>query len=222
MKLHKQYLQLGITNLLLLAIGGYAIYEHKYEMLFCIFLMLIVSLIPHYLKGTHNIHVPITFIYSAILFIFLSVFLGQFGGLYDRWHWWDAFLHLISAITFGFVGFILLYVYYVHNKLKIPKGIILIFAFFFCLGVGALWEIIEYVIDLTLGTNMQVSSLDDTMNDLILGAVGGLVATIMCALYLSKFNTPIIDSIVVAVTEEVIEENKAPAVEVTNEVTPAI
>jgi len=219
-KLPKQYFQLGLTNLLLVAVGGYAIYVHKYEMLFCIFLMLIVSLIPYYLKGTHNIHIPITFIYAAITFIFLSVFLGQFGGLYDRWHWWDAFLHLVSAIAFGFVGFILLYVYYVHNQIKIPRGVILTFAFFFSLGVGGMWEIIEYAIDLTLGTNMQVGSLDDTMIDLILGAVGGLIATIMCALYLSKFNTPIIDTIVEAMTEEVIEENKAPAIAVINEMTP--
>mgnify|MGYP007080246565 CR=1 FL=1 len=220
MKLPKQYLQLGCTNLLLLSVGGYAVYAQSYEMLFSVFLMLVVSLTPYYLKGTHNIHIPITFIYAAILFIFMSVFLGQFGGLYDRLPWWDAFLHLISAITFGFVGFILLYVYYVHNQIKIPRGVILTFAFFFSLGVGGMWEIIEYAIDLTLGTNMQVGSLDDTMIDLILGAVGGLIATIMCALYLSKFNTPIIDTIVEAMTEEVIEENKAPAIAVINEMTP--
>jgi len=217
-KLYKQYIQLSITELLLLGVGGYAIYLHNYEMLFSILLMLFVSLIPHYMKWGHNIHVPVTFIYFAITFIFLSVFLGQFGGLYDRWHWWDAFLHFVSALTFGFTGFILMYVYYVHNKLKIPLRLILIFAFFFCLGIGGMWEIVEYALDNTLGTNMQVSSLDDTMSDLIINALGGLVAIIMCSLYLSRFNVPIVDTIVEVVAEEVIKENKEAVVAVVNEI----
>lgn len=214
MKLHKQYIQLSVTNALLLGLGGYALYTHGYDTLFSIFLMLLVSLLPHFLKGKYNIHVPVIFIYSTIVFIFLSVFLGQFGGLYDRWHWWDSFLHFISALTFGFTGFILIYVYYVHNKLKIPKNLILILAFFFCLGIGALWEIVEYGIDNALGTSMQANSLDDTMIDLIINALGGLTAIIMCSLNLSRFHVPVVDSVVETITKETVVENKAPAVAV--------
>jgi len=213
-------MQLCVTNALLLVLGGYAVYTQHYEMLFSVFLMLLVSLLPHLLKGTYNIHVPVIFIYSTIVFIFLSVFLGQFGGLYDRWHWWDSFLHFISALTFGFTGFIIIYVYYVHNKLKIPQNLILILAFFFCLGIGALWEIVEYGIDNALSTNMQVNSLDDTMIDLIIGALGGLTAIIMCAFYLSRFHVPVIDSVVKSITKETVAENKAPAVAVLNEEVP--
>lgn len=189
-------------------------------MLFSVFLTLVVSLLPHLLKGTYNIHIPVIFIYLTIVFIFLSVFLGQFGGLYDRWHWWDSFLHFISALAFGFTGFIIIYVYYVHNKLKIPQNLILVLAFLFCLGLGALWEIIEYGIDNTLGTNMQVNSLDDTMIDLIIGALGGLAAIIMCSFYLSRFRVPVIDSVVNTITKETVVENKAPAVAVLNEEVP--
>jgi hypothetical protein len=217
MKLHKQYVQLGITNLLLLGLGVYATYIHRYDMLFCIFLMLLVSLAPHFLKGTYNIHIPVVFIYSTIVFIFLSVLLGQFGGLYDRWHWWDSFLHFIAALTFGFSGFILIYVYYVHNKLKIPQNLMLILAFFFCLGIGALWEILEYGIDIILGTRMQADSLDDTMIDLVVDAFGGLAAIVMCSLYLSRSRIPVVDAVVEAVTEEAVTENKAPVIGVANE-----
>ena len=171
-------------------------------------LMLLVSLSPFYLKAVHNVHIPAFFIYVTVAFIFSSVFLGQFGGLYDRWHWYDAFLHFISALAFGLAGFLLLFVYYVHNKLKLPKGIILFFAFFFCLGVGSLWEIIEYAIDHAVGTNMQVNSLDDTMIDLILDGLGAAVAVAMCSIYMSKKSVPVIDDTVNAVTEEIIEENK--------------
>ncbi len=207
MKLHKQFLQLGITNILLLVITLYALYNQSYDMVFAGVLMLLVSLMPFYFKAAHNVYIPAVFMYAAVVFIFSSVFLGQFGGLYDRWHWYDAFLHFLSAVAFGLAGFLLLFVYYVHNKLKLPKGIILFFSFFFCLGVGALWEIIEYGIDHTLGTNMQVNSLDDTMIDLLLDGLGATVSILMCSVYMSKTSVPIIDNMVNAITEEIIGEN---------------
>jgi len=217
MKLHKQFLQIGITNILLLVITLYALYSHSYSMAFAGMLMLLVSLMPFYFKAAHNVYIPAVFMYGAVVFIFSSVFLGQFGGLYDRWHWYDAFLHFISALALGLAGFLLLFVYYVHNKLKLPKGIILFFSFFFCLGVGALWEIIEYGIDLTFGTNMQVNSLDDTMTDLLIGGLGAFVSITMCSIYMSRKSVPVIDNVVNAITEEIIEENKEMAKTTTND-----
>jgi hypothetical protein len=217
MQLHKQFLQLGATNILLLAITLYALYNQSYDMVFAGVLMLLVSLMPFYFKAVHNVHIPAVFMYVTIVFIFSSVFLGQFGGLYDRWHWYDAFLHFISALAFGIIGFLLLFVYYVHNKLKLPKGLILFFAFFFCLGVGALWEIIEYGIDNSLGTNMQVGSLDDTMIDLLVDGLGAVVSIAMCSIYMSKMSVPVIDNAVNAITEEIIEENKEVAKTTTND-----
>lgn len=217
MKLHKQFIQLSITSSLLLATTLYALYINNLEMAFATGLMLLVSLTPFYLKVAHNVFIPSIFMYLAIAFIFSSVFLGQFGGLYDRWHWFDAFLHFISAFAFGLAGFLLLFVFYVHNRLKLPKSIIIFFTFFFCLGVGALWEIIEYGIDHALGTNMQVNSLDDTMVDLILGGLGATVAVTLCAIYMSKIKVPVIDNVVEIITKEIIEENKEFAKTITND-----
>ena len=217
MSIHKQFMQLSIVSSLLLLIIIYALYNNSFEMAFAATLMLPMSLTPLYFKAAHDVYIPAVFMYVAVVFIFSSVFLGQFGGLYDRWHWYDAFLHFISALAFGLAGFILLFVYYVHNKLRLPKGIILFFTFFFCLGVGALWEIIEYFIDHILGTNMQVSSLDDTMIDLIIGGLGATVSIIICSIYMSRINVPIIDNAVKAMTEEIIDENKEVAKTTTND-----
>lgn len=217
MQLHKQFIQLGITNLLLLLITVYALYGHSFEMAFASALMFLVSLAPFYLKAAYNVYIPAVFMYAAIVFIFSSIFLGQFGGLYDRFHWYDAFLHFISALAFGLVGFLLLFVFYVHNKLKLPKSLILFFTFFFCLGVGALWEIIEYGIDYALGTNMQVNSLDDTMIDLILDGLGAAVAVTFCSVYMSKMSVPIIDGAMQTIMEEIMEENKEVSKTTTND-----
>lgn len=216
-KLHKNYIELGIVSILLVGLTSYAIYTDNIAMIVAGALMLAVSLIPHLFKGIHNVHVPAFFIYFVITFIFISVFLGQFGGLYDRWHWYDAFLHLISAIAFGFIGFLLLYIYYVHNKLQLPRALILLFAFLFSMGIGGMWEIIEYGLDNFLGTNMQVGSLDDTMIDLMLDAVGGFIAVVLCSLYISRIHIPVVDSVVEAVTDEVITENETMAKDTKNE-----
>ena len=210
-------MQLSIVSSLLLLIIIYALYNNSFEMAFAATLMLPMSLTPLYFKAAHDVYIPAVFMYVAVVFIFSSVFLGQFGGLYDRWHWYDTFLHFISALAFGLAGFLLLFVYYVHNKLRLPKGIILFFTFFFCLGIGALWEIIEYFIDHTLSTNMQVSSLDDTMIDLIIGGLGATVSIIICSIYMSRINVPIIDNAVKAMTEEIIDENKEVAKTATND-----
>ena len=186
-------------------------------MAFVCALMLLVSLAPLYLKAVHDVYVPAVFMYVTLVFIFSSVFFGQFGGLYDRWHWYDSFLHFISALAFGLAGFLLLFVFYVHNKLRLPKSIILFFTFFFCLGVGALWEIIEYGIDNVFGTNMQVNSLDDTMIDLMLNGLGAVVAVTFCYIYMSRTSIPIIDNTVQALTEEILEENTEATKTTTND-----
>jgi uncharacterized membrane protein YjdF len=55
-----------------------------------------------------------------------------------------------------------------------------LFAFLFAVAVGALWEIFEFAIDRTFGTQMQKpmlndpSGLTDTMWDLIVDTLGAL------------------------------------------------
>lgn len=185
----------------------YALYHGNFEIVFVGVLMLFLSVLPLFLKSALDLHIPAVFIYTGIVFIFLSLFLGQFSGFYDRFHWYDAFLHFLSAVIIGFIGFIILFTYYTYHKIQPSKSIILFFVFFFCLGVGALWEIFEYGVDARFNTNMQVGSLGDTMIDLIVTGIGALVSTTICALYMSKVAVPVIDNMVGAVTKEVLEEN---------------
>ena len=50
--------------------------------------------------------------------------------------------------------------------------------------VGAIWEVFEFMMDTSFGLNMQKSGLNDTMIDLILNAVGGLIASLTGYVYL--------------------------------------
>lgn len=71
-----------------------------------------------------------------------------------------------------------------------------------------MWEIAEYFIDMTLGTNMQVSSLDDTMIDLMVNSLGGLIASFIGYLYVIKIPLPGLENMIESVTNEAEKENK--------------
>ncbi len=71
-----------------------------------------------------------------------------------------------------------------------PKFVAL-FAFCFAVAVGGLWEIYEFLVDELMGQNMQKfilpdgtilighQALSDTMGDLIIDAIGALIASII-------------------------------------------
>ena len=71
MKIHKQFIQIGITNTLLTLVVAYALYYHNFHMAFVGALMLLVSVLPVYLKAAYNIFVPAAFMYAMIIFIFI-------------------------------------------------------------------------------------------------------------------------------------------------------
>jgi hypothetical protein len=207
MKIYKYAFSLSVTNILLLGAVLYAFWTGRNELGFVTSLMFLISISPHYFKAMHDVHLPPVFIYGAICFIFSSIMLGQFGGMYDRFHWYDAFLHFLSALVLGMVGFLIIYVFYSVNKLKLPLFIVVLFSFSFAASIGVVWEIIEYFIDMTLGTNMQVSSLDDTMIDLIVNSLGALIAAVIGYLYVSKISLPTLEAVVETISTEVVEEN---------------
>lgn len=214
--IHKNIWALSVTNVLLLAGAGLAYTYNQPQVVFVAILALLISLLPHYLKGVHNIHVPIIFVYGSILFIFASITLGQFNEFYDKFHWYDAFLHFIAGIVFGIVGFLIIYIFYSTNRLRIPQSFIILFAFSFASTIGVVWEIFEFILDRAIGTNLQVNSLEDTMVDLILNTVGAIAASLIGYLYLKKIPVPFIEDTVNQFTKDAIADNKEMTEEVTN------
>lgn len=216
MELYRNARTLGISNVVLLIATGSAFWFGQNELGFVASLMFVVSISPYYFKAVHNVHIPTIFIYGVIIFIFFSITLGQFGGMYDRFHWYDAFLHFLSALVLGIVGFLSMYLFYNVNKLKLPLLLVVIFSFCFAVTIGVIWEIIEYFIDMTLGTNMQVSSLDDTMVDLMVNALGALISSVIGYLYVIKIPLLGLENVVESITDEVETENKAVATAAVN------
>ncbi len=138
----------------------------------------------------------------AVLFVFATLFLGEVRDYYERFWWWDAVLHTTSGLLLGMVGFMFVYILNEdrHVDLHMRPSFVALFAFFFAVGLGALWEIFEFGMDQFFGTNMQPptpgdpSGLTDTIHDLIVDTVGAGIVGIGGWRYLTRARTSYVDN----------------------------
>jgi uncharacterized membrane protein YjdF len=143
------------------------------------------------------VYIPPQFQLLAIAFIFASLFLGEVGGFYTRFWWWDIVLHTGSGFLLGIIGFLLVHVLNETEKIGVylKPGFVAFFAFLFSVGTGALWEIFEFGMDSLVGMNMQKgmlgdeSGLTDTMFDLMVDTLGALVIAVLGFKYLRTAGT---------------------------------
>lgn len=159
----------------LLAVAAWAILEWQLELAFVALVTLALSLMPVFVARWAEIHVPPSFIAALTLFIGGTLFLGEVLAFYERFWWWDVAMHGASAIGFGLIGFVLIFMMFQGDRYAAPPVAVAFFAFCFAMSVGVSWEIFEYGMDRLFGFNMQKTGLADTMGDLMVNALGALL-----------------------------------------------
>lgn len=175
----KQYISRRISLFLkvTLLLGAVLMFlQERYQAVMETLLILIITLLPVILGRRFQVRIPYRFETLAVIFLYMSLFLGEVQEYYTRFWWWDLVLHAGSAMLLGIVGFLLVYVLNAKKEidLDLSPNFMALFAFAFAISLGVLWEIFEFAMDQTLGINMQKSGLVDTMWDLIVNAVGAL------------------------------------------------
>jgi len=148
--------------------------------------IVILAFFPLMVGYRFNVRIPSEFELLAVIFVYASLFLGEFHGFYVKFWWWDILLHASSGLILGIFGFLLVYVINEHDDLEMHMKpfFVGLFAFMFALGIGTLWEIVEFVVDQSLGMKMQAGGLTDTMSDLIVDGIGALIISILGYSYL--------------------------------------
>lgn len=193
----------------LLGLGAVLLFlEGNYQAGFESLLILLFSFLPLFMGKQLRIRIPHEFETLAIIFIYLSLFLGEVQGYYDRFWWWDLALHVGSGFLLGILGFLFVYLLNEHDSisLHLSPGFIATFAFLFAMTVGVLWEIFEYAMDRTFGMDMQraATGVVDTMWDLIVNCIGALVISVLGYGYLK---TEEIDSFLERMIHRFIQAN---------------
>lgn len=118
-----------------------------------------------------------------LLFVLFSSLFGTCYNFYDINHY-DDFLHIWSGFIACTVAYSILASLNSKSQVKgMNKIFILIFLFMFSMGIASLWEILEFNMDLFLGTKTQAGGLKDTIVDMIDGLIGTII---MSFLFLRK------------------------------------
>ncbi|MBW6506763.1 MAG: hypothetical protein K0B00_08455 [Rhodobacteraceae bacterium] len=144
----------------------------------------VMTLAPLVLVSRLGVRLPWSFVVSITAFIFATIYLGEAGGFYQRFWWWDGAMHLGSALGFGILGFLLVFMLFQGDRYAAPAWAMAFIAFSFAVMIGAVWEIFEFAVDNIFGLNMQESGLNDTMGDLIVDVIGASVGAGAGWLYL--------------------------------------
>jgi hypothetical protein len=174
-----QHVVLWVIRGIMLLVALAALSFGDWENFFIGLLALALSFIPELIETTYKVVLPIEFEAVIVLFIFLSVFLGETVDIYERIWWWDGMLHIASGLVLSFAAYLFLYNLYRQKKLVASPVLIALLVFMVGLTLGVIWEIFEFTMDNLFGLNMQRSGLQDTMGDLIVDAMGsGIVAMI--------------------------------------------
>lgn len=184
----------AVLQLVLLAEIVFAVWGQRWFTAFLTAMIIAVTFFPLVFERRFRIHIPPELQFAAIAFVFASLFLGEIRDYYTRFWWWDIALHTTSGFLLGIFGFLLVHIMNETERINVhmKPGFVAFFAFMFALGVGALWEIFEFSMDLFFGMNMQKpmfgdpSGLTDTMCDLIVDALGALVISVMGWRYLGN------------------------------------
>ena len=170
-----------ILKIIMIIFAFVAFFRGEYVWTIGILFSVYLTLIPTIVKRDFNVKLPLILDISITLSIFLHI-IGGYLGLYWEISFYDHITHFISSITVSLIAVIGLYILAFHFKLvKLPPVGFGIFTVLFAMGMGVIWELMEWVFDVVTGTNLQVS-LDNTMWDFtfdtIAGIIVGTVATI--------------------------------------------
>jgi hypothetical protein len=174
--------RISVILKLVLCIGvALLLWSGQYQAAMETTLILGITFLPRLLHSRYDVRLPYEFESLAILFVCLALFFGEVLDFYNRYWWWDLFLHTQSGFLLGVTGFLLVYVLNENDSVQmdLSPGFISLFACMFAIGIGAVWEIFEFCMDQAFGMNMQKSGLVDTMWDLIVDTIGAIVISVL-------------------------------------------
>lgn len=167
-----------------------------------------LTFMPVILKRVFNVKFPVFIIISYYLYMFLSVYLGNFVELYEISSLYNKFVHGFSGIALCLIAMFFVRLYNKNRKKDVC--LIFLFVFVFSVAIGACWEISDFVYDAIFDANRQMykagetmligrEALFDTMFDMIANVAGAIIGACLCSLccyknknFVDKFSVELI------------------------------
>ena len=145
-------------------------------------------LVPIALKHARIITLPKTFIIAIAVAIFLHAY-GVLLLRYDVLVYYDTVTHTISSVVVSLCVYYTLMCYHAYSqgKVNFSGWTMSIFVAVIMMGFSAYWEVFEFIVDITTGTNMQYSPFD-TLRDMLANTFGSMCVSIALGFYLKDLD----------------------------------
>lgn len=176
-----------LLRLVILSTATAHLVQGKYLYALLCFVVILVVVTPPLLARTSRANMPLELELAALWGAVSDMSLGRLAGLYAGTLWFDKVLHFGNSVLLSFLAFLIVYALRFTGRLRASSLVCGIGIVLLSLGVGALWEITEYAVDIAFKEGAQgspaMNPLDDTMWDLILDGVGGVVGALLGSAY---------------------------------------
>lgn len=153
---------------------------------------LTILLIPRFFTKNRVCVVPVDIEILFLIVIFFELIVADAYNFYSLIPYYDKFMHLLVSFIVGIVGMMIIYTFYALGKLQASTGVMFSLIVLITMGLGAGLEMAEYFYDqilypligpylptgLTQGS-MIASPLVDTMEDLYVDTLGGILGAAM-------------------------------------------
>lgn len=185
----------GYTKLPEFAMFEQGIPDNRQLILLQCVLGMVVIHVPPLLSKLFKFKLPFAFTFIFDVFLLSAIYLGEVQDFYWVVPHWDDVLHALSSVMICIFAFIFVFLLNRKKTTDVTQNIsplfIALFAFCFTAMAGAFWEIYEFTFDF-FDLNMQKyrfgnwektprigrDALFDTMKDIIVDTLGGLVTAI--------------------------------------------
>jgi hypothetical protein len=136
-----------------------------YENAFVCLLVLVLFMLPGFVKRTLKVEMPSTLEIIIILFIFAAEILGELQSYYIHYQYWDTMLHTVNGFICAAIGFALVDILNSEQRIAVRLSplFLSLAAFCFSMTVGVLWEFVEYFADTIFHLDMQKDTVINTI-----------------------------------------------------------
>lgn len=178
----------------------YLLFQLKFDRQILLWGSLLLTYVPDLFTRLFKIKLPIWARVFYTLFLFCSQFLGSFLGAYTYFSWWDIMLHSVSGVFIGYVALIVMFAAEREGSIfkERKTALVVLFVIAVTIASAGIWEMIEFTGDQVFGLNAQLGSLQDTMEDIICGTIGGTIYAVYIGVMMKMKHRCSIDTLLEA------------------------
>lgn len=132
-----------------------------------------------------RIRIPFSLQLLYAILLLTGPYLGGHVGMYQGWDPWDKWVHLYSGLPVSLGVVLLLGIIQQRYRITLPLWLEVVLVLSIKATVALWWEIVEFLFDEVFDAEAQDHNFD-TMTDVILGMVFGVVVSAALVLHRTK------------------------------------